>query len=189
MLNRPFKIDAALRFVHIVDSHMTFSRKYFKKLLPNIVAVEDFNVRNPAINNVKYEQPFSGFQFYRIVTGTITPFGFGLRIERRTKVIPTTAPFHDCQAGYLSGQFQLTLSLKKLLKFLSQYRKHFCQQHRLISSGAGVAFVRGGHRETRTHAASRLGPRLCRHDLSALNRPSAPQVASGNERRMRADVS
>ena len=46
---------------------------------------------------------------------------------------------------------------------------------RLISSGVGVVFVRGGHRETRTHAASRpgtRGPLLCRPDLSVIHRSS-----------------
>src|SRR5215472_6252421 len=56
---------------------------------------------------------------------------------------------------------------------------------------AQLAFVRGRHRETRTRAASRrgtLGPRLCRHDLSAVQRFGAFELASRKEKRNRSDV-
>src|SRR5215510_12580294 len=61
-----------------------------------------------------------------------------------------------------------------------------------ISSGVEVAFVGGGHCETRTHAASRsgtFGRLLSLADLSAVHRSMAFQVAFGNEKRNRADVS
>src|SRR5215472_13251485 len=56
---------------------------------------------------------------------------------------------------------------------------------------AQLAFVRGRHRETRTRAASRrgtLGPRLCRHDLSAVQRFGTFELASRKEKRSRSDV-
>ena len=55
----------------------------------------------------------------------------------------------------------------------------------LISSGAELAFVGGGHCETRTHAANSsgtFGPLLSLADLSAVYRSSSFQVAAGNEK-------
>src|SRR5437773_1501042 len=62
----------------------------------------------------------------------------------------------------------------------------------VTSSAPDLTFVRRGHHETRTHAASRSGtsgPVLCCLDLSAIHGSMAFQVASGIEKRNRADVS
>src|SRR5215469_736829 len=53
--------------------------------------------------------------------------------------------------------------------------------------GFAIAFVRGGHRETRTHAANRpgtLGPGLCCPHLSAVQRSSplnSPELNFGGQ--------
>src|SRR5437667_6063618 len=63
---------------------------------------------------------------------------------------------------------------------------------RHASPAPDLTFVRRGHHETRTHAASRSGtsgPVLCCLDLSAIHGSMAFQVASGIEKRNRADVS
>src|SRR5438477_12941886 len=62
----------------------------------------------------------------------------------------------------------------------------------VTSSAPDLTFVRRGHHETQTHAASRSGtsgPVLCCLDLSAIHGSMAFQVASGIEKRNRADVS
>src|SRR5438045_9044319 len=62
----------------------------------------------------------------------------------------------------------------------------------VTSSAPDLTFVRRGHHETRTHAASSSGtsgPVLCCLDLSAIHGSMAFQVASGIEKRNRADVS
>src|SRR5262245_33751235 len=63
---------------------------------------------------------------------------------------------------------------------------------RLISSGAGVAFVRGGHRETRTRVAScsdHIGAPLYRSHLPTVCGSSALLLSTGDAQRNRADVS
>jgi hypothetical protein len=102
------------------------SRKNRKKLLANIVSVENFHASNLTGNNVKDEHPFFRHQAHISMAGAVGTFGF--RVKRAADGVSASATVENGQTEHLGGQLGFALLFEKLPKLGGELGKRVSEK-------------------------------------------------------------
>ena len=96
--------------------------------LAHVVPVKDFDAGDLLPSHIKDQHPLFGRYRHVPVIRAIGSLRSWLHVERGAKVVTTTATVNDPQTGNLSGKLRFVLFDEKLLKLMSQPRKHIREQ-------------------------------------------------------------
>lgn len=113
-----------------------------KKDFPNLIAVENFHFSNRAVNGIEDDHAwYLRIKWYALMARPPGSTRFGARVDRRAKIVATTAAVHNLQVRNLISEILPSFSHEQLLKLGRQRRKHLGKKItrlRLAHRAAGI---------------------------------------------------